>query len=173
MSNLREASNPKLIRFIHRMPLLIIWSYLGESLGEIRPSMNLCHADSNSTLGGWTFYPSSSEDVKQDTEATALLLWLGFLAQKAISAAGEELPRQTALSSLSSLLAVRFAANMVKVKGQFLVFTSSIVCIPRPIQEALSGNQQSLNLNRWEVTPSSFWDVFLGVGYHPVPEMKV
>lgn len=33
-----------------------------------------------------------------------------------------------------------------------------INCTPRLIQEALSGNQQSLNLKRWEVTPSSFQD---------------
>lgn len=96
MSNLRGATNPKHIRFIHWMPLLIIWSHLGKSLDDylqLRPSMNPCHAYSNSTLGGWIFHPSSRQDVKQDTEAMAVLLWLRFLAQKAISAGGEELPR--------------------------------------------------------------------------------
>lgn len=107
----------------------------------------------------WMDLPSFIKTRCQaDTEAMAVLLWLRFLAQKAISAGGEELLRQTALSSFRSLLAVRFAANMMKVKGQFLVFMSSIVCIPRLIQEALSGSQQSLNLKRWEVTPSSFRD---------------
>lgn len=88
-------------------------------------TQHFCHADSNSTLGGWIFHPSSRQDVKQDT--VAVLLCLGFLTQKAISVSGEELPRQTALSFLSSLLAMRFAANIMKVKGQFLVFTSSII----------------------------------------------
>lgn len=63
--------------------------------------------------------PSSRQDVEQDTEAMAVLLLLGFLTQKAVSASEKELPRQTALSFLSSLLAVRFAANIMKVKGQF------------------------------------------------------
>lgn len=59
MSNLRGATNPKHIRFIHWMPLLIIWSHLGKSLDDylqLRPSMNPCHADSNSVDGSSTLH---------------------------------------------------------------------------------------------------------------------
>lgn len=56
--------------------------------------------------------PSSRQDVKQDTEAMAVLLLLGCLTQKAISASEKELPRQTALSFLSSLLAVRLQPTL-------------------------------------------------------------
>lgn len=62
--------------------------------------------------------PSSRQDVKQDTEAMAVLLLLGFLTQKAISASEKvtkadcpELPQQPLSSEV--------AANIMKVKGQF------------------------------------------------------
>lgn len=180
MSNLRGATNLKHIRFIHWMPLLIIWSRLGEPLDDylqLRLNTNLCHADSNSTPGGWIFRHSSRQDVKQDIEAMAVLLWLGFLAQKATSAGGEELPRQPALSSLSQQPLSSEVCSQHDEGKRTISGIHVINCLYSKTDSRGSTRKSPLfefkEMGSDTQQLSRLITVFLGVGCHPVPEMKV
>lgn len=137
----------------------------------------------------WTFATSKlladgSSTLHQDKMSGRILRqWLcccelRFPAQKHSLLVERSYQGRLCLALSSSLLTARFPTSVMKVKGQFLVFTSSIVfiAIRRPIQVANSTRKSAVfefkemgsstqQLSRW-IT------IILGVGCHPVPEMK-
>lgn len=103
----------------------------------LKSNMNLCYSESIPSTWQMDLQPSTKTRCQAGPLGKACAAVNSrFPAQKALLAGREKLPRETPCS----LLTVRFPANMMKVKGQFLVFTSWFVfiAIPRPIQDANS-----------------------------------
>lgn len=177
MSNLREATNPKHIRFIHWMPLLIIWSHLGKTLNDYlqhRPSMNLCHADSNSTLGGRILHPSTRQDVKTSAHrgngCAAVTQIPGSESNlccwgRVTKADCPELSQQP----LSSEVCSQHDEGKRTISGIHI-----INCLYSKTDSRGSVRKSTVfEFKEMGSDTQQLWDVFLGVGYHPVPEMKV
>lgn len=160
-----------------------MWSSLGEPLNDylwLRPNMNLCYPQSIPST--WqmdlqSFTKTRCQAGHRGNDCAAVNS--DSQLRKHSLLGGRSYQGRPHLALSNSLLTVRFPAIVMKVEGQFLVFTSWIVfiAIPRLIQETNSirksavfefkemgsGTQQ---LSRW-IT------IILGVGHHPLPEMKV
>ena len=145
------------------MPVLAIWSSLGEPLDDylwLIPNMNLCYSESIPNTWQMDLQPftkawcqaghrgNDCAAANSDSQLRKHSLLVGRCYQGRLC-----------LALSSSLLTVRFPANVMKDNFWYSRHELFLSLFQDPLKRlTLSGNQQSLNLKRWEAAPSSFQD---------------